>query len=114
MGDNTSSFLKRLAGFSIGPIISAVLGFITVPVTTYLVSPEDFGKSAMYTMGYSVSSLFIFLGLDQAFVREYNTYKNKHELFWNSLIISLIFSVLIGAIYIIFYKPISFVMFDSI
>lgn len=114
MEDNANSFLKRLTGFSVGPFISAIIGFITVPVTTYLVSTTDFGKSAMYTMGYSITSLFIFMGLDQAFVREYNSYKDKNELFWNSMIAPLLFSFLLGVIYIIFYKPISLLMFDSI
>lgn len=114
MEDNANNFLKRLTAFSLGPFISAIISFIIVPITTYLVSPEDFGKSAMYTMGYSITSLFIFLGLDQAFIREYNTYKNKSELFWNSMTIPLLFSILIGGIYIIFYKPISFLMFGSV
>ncbi|ENJ9652619.1 oligosaccharide flippase family protein [Clostridium botulinum] len=114
MDDNANDFLKRLSGFSMGPLISAIIGFITVPVTTYLVSPEDFGKSAMYTMGYTISSLFIFLGLDQAYGREYNAYKDKSELFWNSLIVPLIFSILMGGMYIIFYKPISLIMFNSV
>ncbi|WP_138206600.1 oligosaccharide flippase family protein [Haloimpatiens lingqiaonensis] len=109
-----NSFLKKFAGFSIGPIVSAILGFITVPVTSYLVSPDDFGKSAMYTMGYSISSLFIFLGLDQSFVREYNEQEDKSNLFWNSLIVPLIFSFILGVIYIIFYKPVSILMFDSV
>lgn len=113
MEDNTNQFMKRLTGFSIGPLVAAIIGFITVPITTYLLNPADFGKSAMYTMGYSMTSLFIFLGLDQAFVREYNDCKNKNELFWNSLIMPLIFSFLIGGIYIVFYKPISLLMFDS-
>ena len=114
MEQNSKQFMKKLFGFSIGPIVSAILAFITVPITTYLVSPSDFGKSAMYTMGYTISSLFIFLGLDQAFVREYNEYENKNNLYWNSLIFPLIFSFLLAFIYIVFYKPISLLMFDSV
>ncbi|MFL0268887.1 lipopolysaccharide biosynthesis protein [Candidatus Clostridium radicumherbarum] len=114
MQENPRQFIKRLTSFSVGPFIAAIFGFITVPVTTYLVSPADFGKSAMYTMGYSISTLFIFLGLDQAFVREFNEYKDKSELFWNSLIIPLIFSILIGGFYVVFYKAISILMFDSV
>lgn len=113
MKDNSTQFIKRLTSFSVGPFIAAILGFITVPVTTYLVSPTDFGKSAMYTMGYSLSTLIIFLGLDQAFVREFNEYKNKSELFWNSLIMPLIFSFVLGGVYFIFYKPVSLLMFNS-
>lgn len=114
MEENTNVFLKRLTGFSIGPIMSAIIGFITVPVTTYLVSPEDFGKSAMYTMGFTMISLIIYLALDQAFIREYNSCQNKSELFWNSISIPLIFSVLSAIICIAFYEPISLLMFDSI
>ncbi|MCJ7690322.1 MAG: oligosaccharide flippase family protein [Clostridiaceae bacterium] len=114
MEQNSKQFMKNLVGFSIGPIVGAILSFITVPITTYLVSPTDFGKAAMYTMGYTISSLFIFLGLDQAFVREYNEHENKNNLFWNSLIFPLLFSFLLAIIYIIFYKPISLLMFDSI
>ncbi|WP_102400038.1 lipopolysaccharide biosynthesis protein [Haloimpatiens massiliensis] len=112
--EGINSFLKKFAGFSVGPIVSAILSFLIVPITSYLVSPDDFGKSAMYTMGYSISSLFIFLGLDQSFVREYNEQENKSNLFWNSLIVPLIFSFILGIIYIVFYKPISILMFDSV
>lgn len=108
------SFLRRLTGFSIGPVISAIISFITVPITTYLVSPDDFGKSAMYIMGCSITSVFIFLGLDQAYIREYNTHKNKSELFWSALLVPLIFSFIVGAIYISFYESISKIMFDSV
>lgn len=114
MEQNSKKFMKNLVGFSVGPIVGAILSFITVPITTYLVSPTDFGKAAMYTMGYTISSLFIFLGLDQAFVREYNEHENKNNLFWNSLIFPLLFSFLLALIYIVFYKPISLLMFDSI
>lgn len=113
MEENAKQFIKRFMVFSIGPFISAIFGFITVPVTTFLVTPNDFGKSTMYTMGYSITSLFIFLGLDQAFVREYNEYKNKSNLFWNSLMVPLIFSFLVGGIFIIFYRTISMIMFGS-
>ena len=30
-------FLSKFAGFSIGPIIGAIIGFITVPITARLV-----------------------------------------------------------------------------
>ncbi|MGH4120737.1 oligosaccharide flippase family protein [Clostridium sp.] len=106
--------MKNLVGFSVGPIVGAIIGFITVPITTYLVSPDDFGKAAMYTMGYTISSLFIFLGLDQAFVREYNEQVNKNNLFWNALFFPLLFSFILALIYIVFYKSISLLMFDSV
>lgn len=68
----------------------------------------------MYFLAVSISTLFIYLGLDQAFVREFNVQKNKKNLFWNSIIVPLFFSFLLAGIYLIFYKPISLLMFDSI
>lgn len=59
MKDSASSFIKRFIGFSLGPIISAFLGFIITPITTWLISPEEFGKAAMFTMAYSITSLFL-------------------------------------------------------
>ncbi|MBU3191720.1 oligosaccharide flippase family protein [Clostridium bowmanii] len=114
MEQDSKKFLKSLFGFSVGPIVAAVLAFITVPVTTYFVSPDDFGKAAMYTMGYTLSSMFVFLGLDQAFVREYSESENKNNLFWNSLIFPLIFSIILAFLYVIFYKQTSMLMFDSV
>lgn len=114
MSESPKQFIKRFIAFSLGPIISACISFITVPITTHFVIPEELGKAAMYTMALSISSLFIFLGMDQAFTREYNTQGDKKSLFWNSLIVPLIFSFFIGTIYVIFYKTISIWMFESL
>lgn len=113
MTDNTDTFIKRLFGFSLGPIFSAIIGFLMTPITTYLVIPDEFGKASMYTMALGLSSIFIYLGIDQAFAREYNAKEDKNSLFWNSFLVPFSFSLVIGLIYIIFYKQISFLLFDS-
>ncbi|OFI04998.1 polysaccharide biosynthesis protein [Clostridium acetireducens DSM 10703] len=112
MGDSPKQFIKRFFGFSIGPVISAFLSLFTVPLTTHFIAPDEFGRAAMYTMALSISSLFIYLGMDQSFVREYNLEKDKKNLFWNSLIVPLLFSFIVGIIYLLFYKGISIWMFD--
>ncbi len=68
----------------------------------------------MYTMALSISSMFIFLGMDQSFTREFNSEEDKKSLFWNSLIVPLIFSLILGAFYIIYYKPLSVLMIDTV
>lgn len=113
INNTLSSFIKKFLGFSIGPVVSAFLGLIIVPITTYFVSPEEFGKSSMYTLGYTLFSLIIYLGMDQAFVREYNAVEDKKKLFWSSFTIPFIFSLLFSATILIFYKPISMALFDS-
>ncbi|MFW6017049.1 MAG: lipopolysaccharide biosynthesis protein, partial [bacterium] len=113
MKENIDVFIKRLFGFSIGPIVSAMLGFLSVPITTWLVSPDNFGKASMFTMAISLISLFLYLGLDQAFVREFNAVKNKQELLWNSIIIPLVFSIGSSIIIIFYSKEISVLLFGS-
>ncbi len=68
----------------------------------------------MYTMALSISSMFIYLGMDQSFTREFNAEEDKKSLFWNSLIVPLIFSLILGVFYIILYKPLSMLMIDTV
>ncbi|MGU9539144.1 oligosaccharide flippase family protein [Clostridium tepidum] len=114
MSDNPKEFIKRFIGFSMGPILSAIISFFIVPITTYFVVPTEFGKASMYTMALSISSMFIFLGMDQSFTREFNSEEDKKSLFWNSLIVPLIFSLVLGVFYVIFYKPLSILMIDTV
>jgi len=108
------SFLKNLLGFTVGPVIAAALGFLTVPITTYLATPDDFGKASMYTMAFTLLSLIIYLGMDQAFIREFNVEKNTRKLLWSSFYIPFIFSIIVAIALMIFYKPISNILFEGI
>ncbi|EJO5349224.1 polysaccharide biosynthesis protein [Clostridium botulinum] len=114
MSDSPKQFIKRFLGFSMGPVLSAIISFFIVPITTYFVVPAEFGKASMYTMALSISSMFIFLGMDQSFTREFNVEEDKKSLFWNSLIMPLIFSLILGVVYIIFYKQLSILMIDTV
>ena len=111
--DNANVFIKRLFGFSLGPVISAFLGFIMTPVTTWLVVPEEFGKAAMYTLALTLTSMFIYLGLDQAFVREYNAVKIKNNLLWNCFLVTVFFSLIIAIIFLLLWDPLSNLLFGS-
>ena len=106
-------FIKKLIGFSFGPIISAFIGFLMVPITTWFVSPSELGKSSMYTLAYTVFSLIIYLGMDQAFVREFNAKEDKKVLFWSSVLIPFSFSVLVMIVCAVFSKQISNMLFNS-
>lgn len=71
------TFLKKLGSFSVGPIVSAFLGFITVPLVTYFISTEEYGRCSMFTLAQSAAAMLIYLGLDQAFVREYHSFSDR-------------------------------------
>ena len=53
--------IRKLGQFSVGPIAGALIGLITVPVITYFISPEEYGKSSMFTLAITILQMFVFL-----------------------------------------------------
>lgn len=97
-----------------GPGVSALIGFVSVPITTWLVSPEDFGKASMFAIMHMLASLILFMGLDQAFVREFHSTVDKRKLLFNAVMPPLLFSVIFSGILLAFYKQVSTALYGSI
>lgn len=114
MEDNLKRIANRFVSFSFGPLISAIISFIIVPITTYLVTPQEFGKAAMYIVAYTLCSLIIFLGLDQSFLREYHSSNSKYKLFSSAVFLPLFFAVILSTLFLAFYKQLSFFLFNEI
>ncbi|MFJ7509862.1 lipopolysaccharide biosynthesis protein [Peribacillus simplex] len=106
-------FLHGLLKFSIGPLGAAVINFATVPIITWLVSPEEFGKSTMFTLLQSLTLSFLLLGMDSAYAREYHNHINKNKVFFNALFLPFIFALGISIISFIFADQISFQIFGA-
>ncbi|WP_035377842.1 oligosaccharide flippase family protein [Fervidicella metallireducens] len=111
MQETSGVFIKRLMGFSLGPVAGAFLGFINTILLTWFLIPMDLGKVSMYTLFSTLLSLGIYLGLDQAFMREYNGSKDKIKLFWTSITLPLIISIITALILLVVYKPASKIFF---
>ncbi|MFH0272485.1 lipopolysaccharide biosynthesis protein [Vibrio jasicida] len=77
--------MKKIILFAIGPLGTAFLGFITVPILTWFFSPEDIGRLSIVTIMSSFFVLFFSLGLDQAFIRDYYEHKNRHALYKSTI-----------------------------
>lgn len=108
-----NTFVKRLFLFSIGPIGGAVISFITIPLTTYFVTPKEYGKASMFVLMQTLLGTFLYLGIDQAYTREYHEVKNKRQLFKNALLIPFILGL--GILFFIFFnsKTVSLILFDQ-
>lgn len=103
-----------MGAFSVGPIVGALLGFITVPLITYFISPDEYGRTSMFTLAQGILSMLMYLGLDQAFVREFNEYKDSiKKLMVNALIIPLLMVFVLDIIVVFNARYISFLMFDT-
>ena len=113
MSETAHDFFKRFIAFSIGPGVSAFIGFVSVPITTWLIAPEDFGRASMFTVFITLTSLVLFLGLDQAFVREFHATEEKQKILFHSVSVPLLFSILICGVFLIFYGTITTALYGS-
>jgi O-antigen/teichoic acid export membrane protein len=105
--------IKKLGQFSVGPIIGAVLGFITVPVVTYFITPDEYGRASMFTLAISILQMFVFLGMDQAYTKRYYESEDKIKLLTNSMLPSIVLVILIDAGIFIFRRDVSVLLFDT-
>ncbi len=106
--------LKKLSAFSVGPVVAALIGFITVPVITHIISRDEYGRASMFTVAQSVISMVLYLGLDQAFVREFNSFRSERgKLLKNAILLPIALSVLIGIVIVVLAPWISQILFDT-
>jgi O-antigen/teichoic acid export membrane protein len=66
--------------FAIGPIATAGLGLVTVPVIAWIFPPADVGRLNIVQIAVSFGVLLFNLGLDRAYVREYHEWNDRGAL----------------------------------
>lgn len=109
------SLLVQLRDFGLGPIIGVAVSMLTVPVTTRMLAPEEYGKSSLFTLFQSLFLVIGLLGIDQGYVRYYNNREiDRTKLFQNALFFPTLLSIALLAIVIIFFEPISTFLFGSL
>lgn len=94
--------VSKILHFSIGPLGSALLGILTIPVLTWMFAVEDIGRFSILQIVMSFSCIFLTLGLDQAYVREYYEVDNKTVIFKTVVLTSTFFSILISLFFLLF------------
>jgi O-antigen/teichoic acid export membrane protein len=104
---------RTLLAFAIGPLASAALGFVTVPLIAWYFSPDDVGRNAMLLTVTAFALLIFVLGLDQAFVREFHEVDHWHRLFKSCAIPGLLALVLILLITTPLARPISRLLYGE-
>ena len=63
--------------FAFGPVASAGLGLLTVPIIAWIFPPADVGRLNIVQISVSFGVLLFNLGLDQAYVREYHEWSDR-------------------------------------
>lgn len=73
--DKGSSFIKNIVNVGIGTIINMIIGFLSTPIITRIVDPQEYGRQSIFTLYCSIAVMVACLGLDQTLVRYY--YRKK-------------------------------------
>lgn len=92
--------VKKFVQFSIGQIGGSLISFAALPIITHFISPDEYGRTGMFTLFITILQLVIFLGMDQGYVKYYYDEENKRNLFVNALIPS---AILIGFLEIVLF-----------
>lgn len=110
-----NGLLKKFIEFSIGNGIVLLLGFISSPIITRIISPDQYGKASMFTTFTSLIVLIATMGMDQAYIRYFNDEedKNRGGLLGKSIGITLVLNVIIGVFILLFYKKASIFIVDE-
>lgn len=101
--------LKRFFQFSLGSIAVLLLGVISYPIITRIISPVEMGKYSMFNTAMNLVLIFIMLGLDQAYGRYYyeEQEENRGGLLKKCIVIPLLLCVVVSILTFLFYKPIT-------
>lgn len=103
--------LKNIIGFAFGPVSSAILGLITVPLTAWVFSPPDLGRLNILQVAQSFALMLAVLGFDQAYVREHHEAEDKEQLLLTCFVPGFLLLAISGAVATLFAAQISSFMY---
>jgi O-antigen/teichoic acid export membrane protein len=72
--------IKTIMAFAFGPIATAGLGLLTVPIIAWIFPPADVGRLNIVQISVSFGVLLFNLGLDRAYIREYHEWSDRGAL----------------------------------
>ncbi len=90
--------IRNVIGFAIGPVFTAAVGFVTVPLIAWTFAAEDVARYNLFQQAMSFLLLFATLGLDQAYVREYHERAEKGILLRTCLAPGLVLSAAVAVL----------------
>lgn len=105
--------LKKALGFSLGPVVAALIGLISVPIITRLVVPEVFAQISLANITVQLLLFVCLAGLDQAYIREFYETNSKVKLLAHTLGINAIICILLVILLLVFRDKVAYFLFDK-
>ena len=83
-----NNLIKKFLSFSIGGYINILIGFFIVPITTRMLSPEQYGVSSLIDVIVQILVIATSLSMEQGFVRFFfeEEEENRGKLLYTSLV----------------------------
>lgn len=105
---------RQIFFFTLGPLGSAAISFLTLPVMTWIFPVEDIGRFAILQIAITLSFVFFGFALDQIFVREFYEYKDKDVLLKTLMTPGLFLFIFFGLFFYIFDVNASEILFGDV
>ena len=97
--EKNKNVLASFLEFFYGNFVVLLLGFISLPLITRLLSTDEYGRTNMFLSAVSVIYIFAILGLDQSYIRYfYNKGVDTRKLFAQCLRAPVILICILSAV----------------
>lgn len=105
--------IKGFFSFSFGTWLRFLISFFTAPIISYLIVPEEYGKSSMFGLVSSVLMIVLLMGIDEGFMRFYHEFEEdkRNDLFITVVLFSLFSLIVSSLIILVFSKKISIALY---
>lgn len=88
--------LENTAWYFVGTVISAILGFISSPILTRVLTTEVYAQYGMVASFTTLVATFVYLGQDEAFMRYFDRRKEPFwSFFWRCIRLPLVLCIII-------------------
>ena len=101
--DKPKNVLASFLEFFYGNFVVLLLGFISLPLITRLLSTDEYGRTSLFLSAVTIIYIFAILGLDQSYIRHfYSDEVDTRKLFLQCLRAPLILIIILSGLYFCF------------
>ncbi|MCR5831134.1 MAG: oligosaccharide flippase family protein [Lachnospiraceae bacterium] len=111
--DKQTNVLASFIEFFYGNFVVLLLGFISLPLITRLLSTDEYGRTSLFLSAVSIIYIFAILGLDQSYIRYFYSEKvDTRKLFSSCLRAPLILICILSVVYFAFSHFFNNILFE--
>lgn len=104
---------RTVLGFALGPVATALISLVAVPVVAWAFKPEDVARYNLLQIFVSFAVLLVSLGLDQGYVRQYHETRDRAVLLRSCALPGLILFVVLSIPALFASEPLADLVFGT-